>query len=179
MPSPSALAPSYSHYKKSVDTALQRFSANIWSSQIQHHRAQIPYSVVCDRLHDTLQTVRNAHLPWDTLLCVRAWCRLRTGLLYLSHVNGRRSSATYQSCIFCNSGVRNAVVHCMGVCKHWDKRLAFTSLMPEQAHPATADALALVLLSCHPSSAGFADLMLWCNQIDRESDQFWHQSCGE
>ena len=111
---------------------------------------------------------RRADLPWDVQLCLRGWCRLRAGLATLRAVNGRRSQARFQSCIFCDRPTRNATVHALALCPPWEERRREFRLAASLGD-CSAQALALAVLRCHPSSQGFVEGVRLADAIDSAS----------
>ena len=75
-----------------------------------------------------LKSLLRTQLPWDSLLCVRGWLRMRTGPSPLRSLHGRRSRALVQQCIFCSAASRNPQVHVLGVCTHWSIKIQLLTL---------------------------------------------------
>ena len=109
---------SYSAYKYYVTTHLQDICRARWLPAVCTHLRPVPYLLLNPLPGPTLPDALRAGLPWDTLMCLRGWCKIRLGLPLLSCVSGRRSGARIQQCIFCGTPNTNAYEHVFALCPH-------------------------------------------------------------
>ena len=124
-------------------------------------------------LLDVLSLCRDANLPWLSQLQLRGWCRVRAGLACFSCVDGRRSAAEHQLCIFCGRGARNAMKHCIATCSSWKSaRTSFLSKVP-QGDLLNADGVALGVLGVTPGMVGFLEAVALCDGLDQGASKFW------
>ena len=104
-------APSSKGYKCYLKNALARHGLTNWYAEVRNSRAAVPYylfqSIPCSIIAD----LRGRFMAWSVCIGLRSWLRLRAGVLCLRHVNGNRSSASHQSCIFCSRVVPNETRH--------------------------------------------------------------------
>ena len=75
--------------------------------------ARLPlYLEVQSQHSDLLHRIPAPALGWDDKQqAVRSFCRLRAGIIRLTHVDGRLSRASIQNCIFCSKRVRTGLSH--------------------------------------------------------------------
>ena len=162
----------YGSYSARVLSCLSVRCATHWEASASTHGAQVPYLVFQASPSSVLHAVKALSLPWEVLLCVRSWCRLRAGLVYLRSLHGRRSAARHQQCIFCGRGVRNATVHAIGVCPRWcDARSTFVEAAGLEA--ASPDALCMALLGCTPGSPAFIPALFLADGLDGAATNYW------
>ncbi len=91
----------YQKYKCYVNDVLAHACFPSWQARVQLHRSYIPYGCFDPAPGLVVERCRREHLPHDVNMQLRSWLRLRCGLLVLSHREGRRSAARYQSCTGC------------------------------------------------------------------------------
>jgi hypothetical protein len=166
----------YEHYM--AHTRAQAASACLpsWRAKVEKHTAQVPYNLLQQVPSEALSHPDLAALPWSTQIAVRGWCRIRAGLPRLRALDGRRSEAKFQQCIFCNQRLRNATVHVVARCPHWlDLRNAFLVNEPVGSN-VLAGRLCLAVLNCHPGSLQFLAAAELCDAIDRGASLFWSGS---
>ena len=58
-------------------------------------------------------------MAWSVLNSQRSLCRLRGGLITLSHLEVRRSAAQRTRCIFCDEPTLSPTLHVLCRCKRW------------------------------------------------------------
>ena len=156
-------------YSELVKSTLELLDGARAVTRIQEHRATVPHYVFQVGPSPHLRAAKALELPWQIQLCMRAWCRFRAGLVVLAGKNGRRSAAKFQSCLFCQSVVRNAVVHCLSTCPRWEcQRLSFKEVV-RPSPDVTKDLFARLVLGCVPGDAAFCLVAAWFDEIDSES----------
>ena len=89
----------------------------IWMSQsprgtYKHYLEEALSRPVCFDLKEGLAL----HLPWDVVLCRRAVLQLRRGYISLGHLNGKKSKAQVQQCIFCGRRYSHVKLHVLCAC---------------------------------------------------------------
>ena len=153
----------------------EAWSARERSFALRAHRAQVPHTLVAKGVRALRMTIRKhaASLTWEVLVGVRALCQLRGGLVVLRAVGGRRSSARFQSCIFCSRTVRNATVHVLGSCPAWSQRRRsfMSSVGFLEGH--SCGQIALAFLRSNVTSPFFGDAVRWAEAISREASIHW------
>jgi hypothetical protein len=95
----------YEQYRNMVKHRLENASVPDWQTAVEKHRAQVPYGQFQDGVSKVIPSIRRDNLSWEEQVGVRAWCRLRVGLVNLRAVDGRRSRRKYQHCLFCSTVV--------------------------------------------------------------------------
>ena len=169
--------PSLLAYKAHVVQRLVAANANGWREKAASHTAQVPYTLFQPSPSKIINEARRANLPWQVQLTLLSWCRLRAGLIILRHRNGRRSTARYQSCIFCGMTIRNATVHTLSCCSHWTKaRADAISTLGLETNLAGKRNLAMLGISV--GRRGFHETILFAGQIDREATEYWARAGG-
>ena len=114
-------------------------------------------------------------LRWDELLGVRAWCRLRAGLVRLSHRFCKRSAAKVQQCVFCDVYTSDAHAHVFEECAEWaDFRIPPVMDILQHARVNSLH-VAAGILRVAPPSCLWRHILRWSLQIDRAASAFWQQ----
>ena len=143
-----------------------------WSTQISKSEALVPYYLFQTVPNNLLASLCGRRLPWQSLLGIRSWMRLRAGILRLRHVSGTISRADVQSCLFCNALVRNETVHVIFRCPHWiNQRQAFlaSANIPEP----TRDTITLCFLGTKLGDGWFNIVMSWARDLDTQMQSRW------
>ena len=165
-------------YKCYVDGSLAKSYGIIWRGIVSRHRAHIPYYLFESSPGLAVSRLQSAALSVETQGSLRSWCRLRCGLLTLSHLAGRESAARHQTCIFCNECTRNAAVHCLSLCSRWADRRCFVEALLRCNASDGAQNFALHCMRSDISEAALESLVVWAADLDREASAFWHDSKG-
>ena len=164
-----------SRYTDYVSGVLRARSAKTWESLAAKHTAQVPYLQTCGGRGGHLSACLSHDLSWDVLLASRSHCRLRAGLITLRTVNGRRSTARFQNCIYCSISCRNSTVHVLGKCEVWSSwRAKFTDAVGSAHVVNTADSLTLVLLRSQPGQRHYPAAAQWSRDVDAAAKKFWY-----
>ena len=87
---------SLSDYRRYVVDALTSRERSSWHAAACRHTAQVPYTVFQNEMSHAMGLCRQL-LSWEDQLAVCSWCRVRSGLVCLRHLNGRKSAARYQN----------------------------------------------------------------------------------
>ena len=145
-----------------------------WREVAQRH-ARLPlYLEVQSQHSDLLHRIPALALGWDDKQAVRSFCRLRAGIIRLTHVDGRLSRASIQNCIFCSKRVRTGLPHVLCRCptfQDWWRQLA-TLRRPEDREFVSEEAKAI--LACPPSSSFFVLVLRFAKDIDVRARLFWN-----
>lgn len=160
---------------------------------LQRHSSGFPYRSIQAGPSDALREMLRISLPWEVLQAARGCVQMRAGLVTISAKEGRHSNTLFQACLFCGAKVgptfvgagssatydtcsRFAVVHCLEKCVYWAaRRPAFilkASLSPTQG----IGDYALAVLRNQPCKPGFAEAVLWVDQVSREAEDWWHRA---
>ena len=164
---------SYQLYKSYVDSALVTACLPRWLARVQQHRSSIPYYRFDAQPGLVLDVCRHGHLPHDISMMFRSWLRLRCGLLVLSHLDGRRSAARFQLCIFCGSWIRNPMVHCLSKCPHWNSHRDGICLCLGTVESMGCQEFALQCLRSSIPSKTLGLVVKWSSCIDRVEFEYW------
>ena len=158
-----------SAYRQAVTKSLEATCASRLKDRFLAHSAQVPYHVFALHPGGFLSILCHSTTPWDVLIGVGSFYRLRAGLISLRHLHGRQSAARYQNCVACNASIRNATVHTLGRCRTWtSQRDAFLNVTPS-AKDISPDKLTAMILQAGPASPGFCIVVRWAVEIDRLS----------
>ena len=123
---------------------------------------------------DLLRDEALGRLTWSVRVGVLSLCKLRAGALCFSCLNGRRSRAQIQHCIFCNRRTKAARVHVLSVCDYWEvKRQQTCRQLPVTKAFAPAD-ISRHILGCRPHQEAFASLVAWAVELDKECASWFH-----
>jgi len=166
--------PSYNEYKHYVRDMLASKCCELSHTLRVKHTNPVPYTSIAPAVPNTHKLVLDAasRLPWSCLQGIRSWCRFRAGLVPLAHINRRRSQASIQHCVLCDTRVRNPSIHAIFRCT------AVSDLRPAAAAPPAEgfqEALCR-LLQTPPESRDFAALVQFIAAIDKLALDFWHSS---
>jgi hypothetical protein len=166
----------YCDYVAYVRRQARESSLPAWRAGVIRYGVQVPYNQLRGSSSSVLVRVQKMSLPWELLIAIRGWCRIRAGLVCLRAVHGRRSRARLQGCIFCARCVWNATNHAVARCAHWsDLREAFLKIRPEMRVLPTGS-LCLAIMGCEPPAAGFCESVILSDAIDRSALKFWSSS---
>ena len=166
---------SYEAYGAIVRTALETMSRESWYNVAAGHKAQVPYVQFRVVPSIAIESAIAQTLPWDVQIGIRAWYRLRAGLVQLRAVSGKRSLNKYQHCLFCPDVVRNATVHLVVSCQHWSnertKFLAVAALSREER----ANRKTFLFLGAQPESSVFPFVVKWADRVFKVAAVVWRQ----
>jgi len=155
-----------------VQTLSQSFKYT-WDSVVAKHRAHIPYYLSESHPGAGIRRWRGVDLTTKAQLSLRSWCRMRCGLLVLSHIGGKESDARHQYCIFCHECTRNASVHCLSLCQKWAARRSAAEPVLHLIAADGAQAFALACLRSDMSQQALETLAPWAAELDAASFDFW------
>ena len=166
---------SYEAFKDYVRGAVASKTASVWRNAIGCHGGSIPYVLLEPMPGLSLCRLNGASLTPGVHMLVRSWCRLRCGLLFLSHSNGQRRRRRYLDCIWCDQSTRNEMVHCLSSCARWhewrvvlERHLGLVAAHGSQTFASSC-------LGSDVSQATFESMVMWASAIDQEEAQFWRQ----
>ena len=119
-----------------------------------------------------VQKALTSQLEWATLKGMLALCRIRAGVVCLSHIDRRHSQARVQHCIHCNVSNNDPYLHAFLLCETWhmQRELVFKSI----EKPVRLNRQALYdILNTAPGQPGFECIVELCVEIDRAAQKFW------
>ena len=156
-----------------VTVRLQDICLLRWRSAVASHVLPYPYLLLQPVPSEILKEAVIQAWPWQTQLRLRGWCRLRTGLVRLGHVNGRRSDACMQKCIFCDTEVPVSALgdHVMGQCEQWNAQRARWSSIFEGGQP-DPPSFAVVCASQAPGPAFWAAIE-FADLVEAATSKWW------
>ena len=157
-------------YKVHIRRILADQSEAQWLEQAAVHHVPFPYS-------DLAGSSLRAMLPrnwvdntWASLSGHRSLCRLRAGLLDLSHRGGKRSAAAVRECIFCAKKTRAPYIHVLGECA-----VSCNPSLPASWSGLTPRDRALAFLSAGPVDAHFTTVSLVAKRIHDDCEMYWRE----
>ena len=160
-------------YKMYVSAQLQAACRSSWLSVASCHRANITYTTFAQHARIHLRQWRSLGLPHDALLSMRSLCRLRAGLITLTHLGGKQSGAVHQSCIFCGGVTAKSTVHCLSLCGFWtNERCGFVRSSSLSLSIGNHN-FAVATLRGDLSVEALSQLIRWANSIDKQAYDFW------
>ena len=160
-------------YRTYLRQHLAKQWAQTWFAEASLSKQPPAYTSFQPAPSSTIHAVSKSPLAWEVRITVYALCKLRAGALTLSSLNGRRSSAKIQHCIFCNTRTRAARVHVMAYCSFWRiHREQVSALLGLPVDLQAAD-LCRALLSCNLESPAFPCMAAWAEELDKGSTGFW------
>ena len=155
-------------YKRHVASVLEGASLAEWSSSWAYHAVPAPYADLGGKPSDLPKALLGSNVPWDALQGHQSLCRLRAGLVDISHVNGNVSRASVRSCIFCGKKTYAPYVHVLGCCK-----ASWSDALPKRWLELGAKDRMLAFLCCQPQEAHFHAVASLAKQIDRHATVFF------
>ena len=81
-----------SYFAYVVDTLMQR-CGDFGNRRSRGSTLTLHHSGICSAPSTLLNEALHVPLQWLALIAMRSWCRLRLGIIALSHRGGKRSSA--------------------------------------------------------------------------------------
>ena len=163
----------FRQYKAAVKLAVAKHCRRKWLLQAAKHSGCIPYLSFQPCCSDTLAQMRRMSLPWDVQTGILGWSRLRADLAILRCVNGRRSQARIQSCIFCGFSCRNGLVHVLGVCSGWAEFRDAVTLSANCKGSLSSGDKALLVLKARPKMPHFVSAVRFADAVDSAASDFW------
>ena len=161
-------------YRSYVRRHLEERHFATWLTEAQQSRQPPSYVTFQSTHSDLLRDEALGRLTWSVRVGVLSLCKLRAGALCFSCLNGRRSRAQIQHCIFCNRRTKAARVHVLSVCDYWEvKRQQTCRQLPVTKAFAPAD-ISRHILGCRPHQEAFASLVAWAVELDKECASFWN-----
>ena len=162
-------------YFKYVRDHLVARCRNQWAPDLAKHVLPFPYQMVMRSGRWSMSAAGKAACTWEELLGIRSWCRLRAGLIRLTHRFHRRSAAKIQQCIFCNDSVSDGYAHVFSSCPEWSA-CRIQPLQDEMGAQTREDVpVAAVVLRVGPGSRLWRSVLRWSHRIDLECVSFWQQ----
>jgi len=147
-------------------------SAESWRDAAGRSAASIPYLCFQGSRCQHMSTIMFGDLPWDTLSGCRAWVRLRTNLIDLTHINKRPVSEGNYSCIFCSVRPVVPMEHVIAECNCFLSTRLPLVLAAGWHNPDSAQ-VASAFLRVGPSSPIFCRVVKLAHAIDCAADDFW------
>ena len=103
---------------------------------------------------------------------VYALCRIRAGLVVLSHKNKRVSQARLQCCIMRNACVSDPYLHSVLNCEHWASQREVLFAVRSRPGRMNRDAMYALLNIC-PGETAFDEVVQLSVAIDSAANDFW------
>ena len=124
-----------------------------------------------------LLLVSNLGLSWTDRQSVRSFCRLRAGVIRLTHLQGRISRAQIQHCIFCEMRVRIGLPHVLCRCTAMQDWWRLLWELRQNGSPDLLSEEAKGILTCPTLSPLFVLVLRFAQDIDAGARFFW-QAAG-
>ena len=161
------------NYREYLRSHLERIWFDTWSAEAAKSRQPPTYTSFQSAPSRIVNLVARSSFSWEVRVAVFALCKIRAGALTLSSLNGRRSSAKIQRCIFCNTRTRAARIHVMASCSFWCiRRDQVKGLLGLSDNLQAAD-LCRAIFCCSPQSRAFPTVATWAAEVDRGCTGFW------
>ena len=109
---------------------------------------------------------------WGVLTGHRSLCRLRAGLLNVSHKHLKKSSAKLRKCILCNKATYAPYLHILGECA---KTEAHRVDMASWLVPGSPKEVSLQILRASPPHPGFEEVVALAASIEHLCNDFWQK----
>ena len=139
----------------------------------EKHILPIAYGDVCPVLGSDLAHGMALGLPWHSLILQRSLSRWRADLLCFGHLQGLRSNAKQQRCIFCDTPCISLTFHVVNRCAMWaELRSAFWYEFGRHVPESLAQQVR-VIFSTRPGSVGYGVVVAWAGSLDRDAKRFW------
>ena len=153
-------------YLRHVTSLLEARCIASWRRAAHLHDRPIPYRDLANEPSVWPSLLRMFPAPWPVLRGHASLCRLRAGLVEVSHLHGRRSSASVRECIGCGCHCRAPLLHVLSACAHWT---------PDGAAPGVKRrrAVALAVLNATPGTNDFASAAGLASRIELDVRVFW------
>ena len=119
-----------------------------------------------------LEELRRQDVPLDVCRASRSLCRLRCGLLHLTHLHQQRSKARAQLCIFCDAVVLEALPHIFLSCSMWSERGRQILGTCCSTGDEVMEELRNVIF-CSASSRKLREICAFSRDLDRAATSFW------
>ena len=160
-------------YREYLRGHLEGIWLDTWFTEAATSRQPPAYTSFQAAPSCIIKGVAGSPFPWEVRVAIFALCKLRVGALVLSSLNGRRSSAKIQRCIFCNTRTRTARIHVMASCSYWRiRREQVKDLLGLSDDLQSAD-LCRAIFNCNLQCRAFPALTAWAAEIDRGCTGFW------
>ena len=141
-----------------------------WNSAALRHSSRIPY-LLLEQEPGHILDLKDLALSDQARFGLRSWCRLRTGLLHLRHLNKCKSEAKIQKCIFCDTSVGHSLVHVIALCPHWRA----WRLKLDFANSTSNQDFTLSVLRRNENLAHTETCLQWASELDKEAFRFWRR----
>ncbi len=166
-------------YKKQVLAQLSAVCAEQAGRLLRSRRSCMPFGTIYpdNLLPGVIHAAARFSMGWQPLVAVRAFCRLRLGILVLTHVGGKASAAKCRFCIACGMAVTAPVTHAMIRCAAFDEYR-----LPLCGTVAWGDEVVgrlSSLLQLQPGDEGFEAVLLLAAKVDEYAVSFWSQKGGK
>ena len=161
-------------YKNYVEQRLILVCQERWKQAVSKHNAQVPYYLFENSPGVRMQSFRSSVFSVAFHSGLRSWCRLRYGIIVLRHLEGRASAARFQHCIFCDRPLRNATVHVIGLCSHWNHRREEFGTAASVPDGASCQVVTQKFFNGSIPSLALELAVSWAAQIDKDAFEYWH-----
>ena len=112
-------------------------------------------------------------LAWHSLVLQLPLARLRAGYICFVHLDGKRSSAKRQRCVFCDEPTLSPSYHVLCKCQVWVYLRELSWGMLNQERPSAQAAQLRVLFGACPGAPGYGCMLAWAGSLERDAKAFW------
>ena len=144
-----------------------------WRAAAANHRYPVEYLDVSPGARTDLQDALALNLPWHPLMLQRSLCRLRADLISFGHLEGMRTRAKRQRCIFCDMSCLSLTYHVLCRCSMWEEIRAMFWSSCGRVRPESLHSQVLIMLRTTPLQPGYGAVLALAGSLDRDARQFW------
>ena len=159
-------------YKKAVKRILAEQCLQIWKKTVSGHLHPLNYLNQREAPSEDYAKGLQSELPFEVLVGQRAVSRLRCGLIDFGHIDGHRSQARTQQCIFCGKRVlaSSLLVHAWSRCSNTTEGLSQEerSRITDMSHSDVAKQVA-----CSPGDEEYVLMVKRATLLDNKACAFW------
>ena len=167
---------SIASYRQYLNKRVAALCAEHRSGQVQAHQCPIPYQDISKDASADLAQGMNHRLSWRSLSGQKAMCRVRLGLLRLSHLNGKDSDARYTHCIFCDQRLLSPYLHTFASCAYWVNQRTRVWQQASTPQPQSKRDALLGVVRSRPGMRQYDACIAWITEISSAEQKFWQES---
>lgn len=159
-------------FKREIASSLRDKARADATQALQCSSVVLPYLSLQVPASTLLCECRQCDLDWDVQIGVLSFCRMRASLVELGKEPHQLHGKKSWRCIFCNTGMRNPLIHVVGKCVMWQHRRDVYLLSSGLVAP-SPETLTVSVLTTKPQSEAFSVAVRMCVDIDTNANNYW------
>ena len=160
-------------YKLYVKECLDQRCYGVCKREAERHTQPIDYADICGVVGQDLGRGMALGLPWHSLVLQRSLSRMRADLICFGNLQGRKSNAKRQRCIYCDTPCISLTFHVMCRCEKWaELRNLFWNTSGGQVPESLAQQVRSIFC-IGPGQSGYAIVLAWAGSLDRDAKLYW------